>query len=61
MSFINNIKVSENIDKETIKRRLILDKLSKMTPDEIFQIAVRAGIYTVDGELTEDYGGPKGK
>jgi hypothetical protein len=26
-----------------------------MTPDELFAIAVRAGIYTPDGELTPNY------
>ncbi len=30
-------------------------KLGKMSPDEIFSLAVRAGIYTKDGRLTPPY------
>jgi roadblock/LC7 domain-containing protein len=30
-------------------------RLAKMTPQEVFQTAVRAGIYTSDGKLTEHY------
>lgn len=32
-----------------------LAKLRAMTPDQIFQTAVHAGIYTPDGQLTEPY------
>ncbi|MBI5543841.1 MAG: hypothetical protein HY901_08145 [Deltaproteobacteria bacterium] len=33
----------------------IMAKLERMTPDEVFQTAVRAGIYTADGRLTSHY------
>jgi hypothetical protein len=33
----------------------IMARLAKMTPQEVFQTAVRAGIYTSDGKLTEHY------
>lgn len=33
----------------------IMAKLAKMTPREVFETAVRAGIYTPDGKLTEHY------
>jgi hypothetical protein len=35
--------------------RLIMERLAKMTPAEICQTAVDAGIYTADGQLTEHY------
>jgi hypothetical protein len=33
----------------------------QMTPAEGMAFLVRAGIYTAEGELTPEYGGPKGK
>lgn len=32
-----------------------MERLKKMTSEEIFQSAVRAGIYTPEGQLTENY------
>jgi hypothetical protein len=43
------------LDEMTIARRKILEKLEKMSPEEHFQLGVRAGLYTPDGELTEFY------
>lgn len=43
------------LDEETRRRRKVLDEMEKMSADELFQIAVRAGIYTKDGKLTEPY------
>lgn len=37
------------------KRRQVLKKMKSMTTEELFQLAVRAGIYTENGELTEHY------
>ena len=34
-----------------------LARLRRMTADELFQLAVRAGIYTPDGELAAPYRG----
>ncbi len=35
----------------------LMAALAKMTADEIFQMSVRSGIYTPDGQLTPEYGG----
>jgi hypothetical protein len=43
------------LDDETRARRRILQRMDEMTPEELFQIAVRAGIYTPDGQLTPPY------
>ena len=43
------------LDEETRERRRALLKLTQLPIDELFQVAVRAGIYTPDGELTEPY------
>ncbi len=43
------------LDDETRSRRRALAELGSMTPDELFEVAVRAGIYTKDGELTAPY------
>jgi hypothetical protein len=43
------------LDEETHFRRRALAKLEKMSIDERFALAVRAGIYTEDGELTPPY------
>ena len=40
-------------NRETHER--IMKFLSSASPEEIFQTAVNAGIYTPDGELTEQY------
>ena len=37
----------------------IMEKLSKMTPREIFDSSVRAGIHRPNGELTANYKDPK--
>jgi hypothetical protein len=36
----------------------LIARIKKMTPKESFESAVRAGIFTADGQLTEPYGGP---
>ena len=33
----------------------LMKRLATMTPHEVFLTAVRAGIYTPDGQLTEHY------
>jgi hypothetical protein len=43
------------LDEDTRKRRRALAALAAMTTEEQFQVAVRAGIYTPDGQLTEPY------
>jgi hypothetical protein len=43
------------LDEETRARRRGLAKLQKLSVEELFQIMVRAGIYTEDGELTAPY------
>lgn len=43
------------LDEETRKRRRILAEMREMSADEIFAIAVSAGIYTEDGQLTPPY------
>ena len=43
------------LDEDTRARRRILAKLSKLSPREVFELAVRAGIYTPDGKLTPPY------
>jgi hypothetical protein len=35
--------------------RIALERLSKLSVDEIAAIAVKAGIYTPDGQLTANY------
>ena len=45
------------LDADTKARREILAEMQKMSPEEIFQLAVRTGIYTPDGKLTPEYGG----
>lgn len=48
-------RAQPKLDDETRRRRAVLAKMEKATDDELFQIAVRAGIYTTDGELTAPY------
>jgi hypothetical protein len=43
------------LDEETRRRRRILAEMLRMSPEESFQLAVRAGIYTEDGQLTPPY------
>jgi hypothetical protein len=43
------------LDERTRIRRRVLADMGKMTPQELFAIAVRAGIYTPEGELTPNY------
>ena len=33
----------------------VMEMVKNMTPDEFFELAVEAGIYTPDGKLTEHY------
>jgi hypothetical protein len=48
-------RTKSRLDPDTLKRREVLRKLKAMTPKEVFELAVRAGIYTPDGELTAHY------
>ena len=43
------------LDKDTAARRRVLNKLAKMSQKELFALAVRAGIYTKNGNLTKHY------
>jgi hypothetical protein len=43
------------LDDDTRARRRILAEMQKMSPQELFELAVRAGIYTPDGRLTPPY------
>lgn len=43
------------LDEETRERRRALAKMQKLSAEEMFQLMVRAGIYTPDGELTPPY------
>ncbi|WP_394842386.1 hypothetical protein LZC95_35620 [Pendulispora brunnea] len=43
------------LDEMTRRRRRALAELEAMTAAELFQVAVRAGIYTKDGKLTKHY------
>jgi hypothetical protein len=43
------------LDEDTRHRRRALAKLKQLTPRELFELAVRAGIYTPDGRLTPPY------
>jgi len=36
-------------------RRKVLAKMGRMSPSELFDLAVRAGIYTEKGKLTRPY------
>jgi hypothetical protein len=48
-------KAAAKLDPATRARREVLTAMKRMTPDELFQLAVRAGIYTSGGELTAPY------
>jgi hypothetical protein len=43
------------LDEETRRRRRVLAEMEQMSPEELFQVAVQAGIYTPDGKLTPPY------
>jgi hypothetical protein len=43
------------LDDETRRRRRVLAKMQRMSPKELFSLAVRAGIYTQGGKLTKYY------
>lgn len=43
------------LDEDTRRRRRILAETANMSVEEMFALAVRAGIYTEDGELTPPY------
>jgi hypothetical protein len=43
------------LDDETRRRRRALAEMQRMSPQELFQLAVRAGIYTKKGKLTKPY------
>ncbi len=43
------------LDDETRRRRRVLAEMQRMSPEELFQLAVRAGIYTKKGKLTKNY------
>jgi hypothetical protein len=44
---------------EAEAHRKVLDRVAQMSPDELFQWSVKAGVYTKDGQLTPEYGGKK--
>jgi hypothetical protein len=48
-------KSKPKLDEETRVRRRVLAKLGRMSQKELFEIAVRAGIYTRSGKLTKHY------
>jgi hypothetical protein len=43
------------LDEDTRRRRRVLAEMTKMTPHELLDLAVRAGIFTPEGEFTESY------
>jgi hypothetical protein len=43
------------LDAETRRRRRVLAEMQRMTPEQLFELAVRAGIYTKAGKLTKHY------
>lgn len=45
------------LDDETRRRRRALARLQKLSAAQVFQVMVRAGIYTQEGELTAPYSG----
>jgi hypothetical protein len=47
--------VEDTLDSRTNARRAVLAEMRKMTPKQLFEIAVRAGIYTKRGRLTSPY------
>lgn len=45
----------EKLDPATKARRAVLADMRKMTSKQLFELAVRAGIYTKQGKLTRPY------
>ena len=43
------------LDEETRRRRRVLAEMERYSAEEAFQLMVRAGIYTEDGQLTAPY------
>ncbi len=43
------------LDEMTRRRRRVLAEMEQMSIKELFELAVRAGIYTEDGQLTPPY------
>jgi len=43
------------LDEETRRRRWVLADLHALPVEELFQLMVRSGIYTEDGQLTPPY------
>lgn len=43
------------LDEDTRRRRRALAELQELSVEELFQVAVRAGIYTEDGQLAAPY------
>lgn len=43
------------LDEDTRRRRRVLAEMQRMSRQELFQLAVRAGIYTKKGKLTKEY------
>jgi hypothetical protein len=54
-------QAGERFDAATQARRAVLSKMEKMTPKEVFEVSVRAGIYTKSGKLTAAYRPPRSK
>ena len=44
------------LDEETRRRRRALAKMQQMSPPQLLQLAVKAGIYTENGKVTAAYG-----
>lgn len=53
--------MSKISDKEAESRQLVLEKLKRMTPKEVLQAAIDAGIYDAKGKLTKKYRDPSTK
>ena len=51
----NRVVGKASADAGTQVRRKVLAKMGKMSPGELFGLAVRAGIYTEKGKLTRPY------
>jgi hypothetical protein len=43
------------LDEDTRRRRRVLARMQKMSVEELMTLAVEAGIYTEDGQLTPPY------
>jgi hypothetical protein len=47
----------KGLDPDTRARRKVLAEMQAMTPEQVFELAIKAGIYTKAGKLTKAYGG----